>query len=59
MFKLLTKYLDRPTLANAQKVRAYERSHPMAVCMLTPAEQDHVANAIHHANSGKLNPAAE
>lgn len=59
MFKLLTRYLDKPTLANAQKIRAYDWSHPMASCMLTPEESAHVANAIHHANSGKLNPAAE
>jgi len=58
MFKLLTRYIDKPTLANAQKLRAYERSHPMARCMLTADQSDLLANAIRHANKGNATPDA-
>jgi hypothetical protein len=50
MTKLLNTYRAAPTLKNAQKVRAYERAHPMAVCLLSKADADLVADAIHQAN---------
>jgi hypothetical protein len=52
MTKLLTKYFAHPSLKNAQKLRAYERAHPMARCMLTKEESDMLADAIHQANLG-------
>jgi len=51
MQKLLTAYRSAPTFKNAQKVRAYERSHPMAVVMLSREDSALVADAIHHANT--------
>lgn len=53
MGKLLSQYAASPTYKNAQKVRAYERSHPMAVCMLDRSERDLLASAISHANQGR------
>ena len=53
MIKLLTRYLSAPTLKAAQAVRAYERSHPMARCMLSTEQADTLATAIHHANKGE------
>lgn len=52
MTKVLNAYRTNPTLANAQKVRAYERKHPMAACMLTREDADLLADAIHHSNKG-------
>lgn len=52
MTKLLTKYFAHPSLKNAQKLRAYDRAHPMSRCMLTVIESDMLANAIHQANLG-------
>lgn len=52
MQKLIAAYRATPSLANAQKLRAYERTHPMSVCMLARAESDLLADAIHHANRG-------
>lgn len=46
MTKLLNAYRTAPTLANAQKIRAYARSHPFAACLLQ------VADAVHQANKG-------
>jgi len=51
MAKLLNAYRASPTLNNARKIRAYERKHSFSVCLLSPADQDLVANAIHHANT--------
>jgi hypothetical protein len=51
MIKILAKYADKPTFANARKVRAYERSHPMSLCLLSAEQRDLLANAIHHANT--------
>lgn len=51
MQKLLIAYRAKPTFANARKVRAYERSHPMALCLLTRDDANLVADAIHHANT--------
>ena len=57
MYKLLIAYQIAPTLKNAQKVRAYDRSHPMARCLLLANDHNLVASAIHHANSGKADEA--
>lgn len=51
MTKLLAAYRANPTFANARKVRAYERSHPMALVLLTREDADLVADAIHHSNT--------
>lgn len=51
MFKLLNTYRASPTVKNAQKLRAYDRSHPFAACMLTREDGDLLADAIHHANT--------
>jgi hypothetical protein len=56
MQKLLTAYRANPTFKNAQKVRAYERSHPMAMCLLMREDADLVADAIYHANQGFVRP---
>ena len=50
MSKLIQKYRSEPSIKNAQKLRAYERSHPMAVCMLSREDADLLADAIHQAN---------
>jgi hypothetical protein len=50
MTKLLTAYRAAPTLKNAQKLRTYDRSHPMSACMLTREDGDLLADAIHQAN---------
>lgn len=52
MTKVLKAYRANPTLGNAQKVRAYERSHPMASCMLSDDDRNTLADAIHQANKG-------
>ncbi len=51
MNKLLTSYRATPTFKLAQKIRAYDRAHPMATCLLTRDDADLVATAIHHANT--------
>jgi hypothetical protein len=53
MNKLLTAYRAAPTYKNAQKLRAYDRSHMMASAMLDSADRDTLADAIHHANRGE------
>jgi hypothetical protein len=50
MTKLLLAYRAAPTLKNAQKLRAYERAHPMSRCMLTVEDGNLLADAIHQAN---------
>jgi len=50
MARLITTYQQTPTLANAQRIRAYERKHPMCMVMLDREQADVVADAIHHAN---------
>lgn len=52
MTKLLNTYRANPTLKNAQKVRAYARSHPFSACLLQVADADLLADAIHQANKG-------
>jgi hypothetical protein len=50
MIKLLNAYAASRSTKAAQKVRAYERAHPMSRCMLSPLYQDYLAEAIHQAN---------
>lgn len=52
MQKLLDTYRTDRTLKNTQKVRAYERKHPMVVCLYSGADADLIADAIYHANRG-------
>jgi hypothetical protein len=56
MNKLLIAYRANPTFKLAQKIRAYDRSHPFAACLLVPADADTLADAIHCANVGKVIP---
>lgn len=51
LLKLLQAYALQPTLQRAMKIRAYDRKHPMAACLLSKADQDLLADAIHHANN--------
>jgi hypothetical protein len=51
MQKLLNAYRATPSLKNAMKLRAYERSHPFVACIY-PDDKATMANAIHHANCG-------
>ena len=53
MLKVLTRYFDSPTLRNAQAVRSYERSHPFGRTILTFEQHEVLADAIHHANTGR------
>jgi hypothetical protein len=53
MQKLIQRYLAAPTYANAQKLRAYERKHPMSCVLLSRDESRVLADAIHHANRGE------
>jgi hypothetical protein len=59
MSKLLTAYRANPTFKNAQKLRAYERAHPMSCCMLSRDESRLLADAIYHANQGFVRPAVQ
>jgi hypothetical protein len=52
MINLINDYMMQPTLKNAQRLRTYERKHPMARVMLTVEEGNILADAIHHANKG-------
>ena len=45
MQKLINTYRAAPTDANKVKLQAYLRKHPMAVCMLLPAEFQFLRNA--------------
>ena len=38
MQKIINAYRAAPTDANKAKIQSYLRKHPMAVCMLMPAE---------------------
>ena len=51
MKKLIDAYRAKPTFKNAQRVRAYERAYGYCICLLSPADADLVARAIHHANT--------
>lgn len=51
LLDLLNTYRGLRTLAAAQKVRAYERKHPMAAVLLNKLDADMLADAIHHANT--------
>ncbi len=50
MTKLLNAFREARTLKNAQKLRAYERAHPMAACMLTQEESSLLSAAIQQAD---------
>lgn len=52
MTKLLNKYLAEPTLENAQAIRAYDKKHPFAACLLFDADAALLAKAIRHADRG-------
>ena len=52
MNKLLAAYKTSPTLQNAQRVRAYDRAHMMASCMLSAEETGLLAEAIRQASNG-------
>lgn len=45
MAKLLSRFQEEPSVANAQKVLAHARKHPMAVCMLSMEETELLNNA--------------
>ena len=51
MQKLLNTYRADPSFANARKLRAYERAHPFASCMLTREDDELLNNAILQANA--------
>jgi hypothetical protein len=57
MHKLLETYRTTKSLKDAQKLRAYERAHPMARSMLIKADNDLLSDAIHHANKGQIEDA--
>ena len=50
MLKLIASYRTYPTIKLAVRIRAYERAHPMAICLLPLADANLVADAIHRAN---------
>ena len=47
MTKLLQAYLNKPTLKNAEKIRAYSLRHPMALCMMTQFDTELFNDALH------------
>jgi hypothetical protein len=49
MTKLILAYLANPSLENAQRIRVYDRKHPMAKALLMPEDADTVTLAIHRA----------
>lgn len=51
MDKLIAKFAADRSVRNAIAIRAYDRKHPMASCMLDKAGSDLKADAIHMANS--------
>ena len=53
MNKLLNAYRADPSFKNARKLRNYERSHAMAVCLLTMADAGLLAIAIRHSNTSQ------
>jgi hypothetical protein len=57
MQKLLNAYRADPTLKAAQNIRRYERLHAMCRVMLSKADCDLLADAIHHANKGQIEDA--
>lgn len=50
MQKLLNTYRSDRDVATARKIRAYDRKHAMAACLLSREDGDLLADAIHHAN---------
>jgi len=51
MNKLIAAYRASPSLENALKVRAYDRKHPLAACVLTISEAETLRLAIRHADT--------
>lgn len=51
MLTALSRYIATRSLADARKVRAYDRKHPMAASAIPPGYRDVLADAIFHANS--------
>jgi hypothetical protein len=45
MSKLLTAFSEAPTVANARRLLAYVRKHPMALCMVTVDEHETIKHA--------------
>lgn len=54
MLKLLETYALRPTIENANKVRAYNGRHPMARCLLDRDSATLLDNAIAHSLTGRM-----
>lgn len=52
MTNLLTRYQSQPTAKNAQAIRAYDRKHPMAACMLAPELFAVLSAALLHGTEG-------
>lgn len=46
MSKLLANYRADKSMANAIKLAAYDRKHPMAACLLSVEDTDLLAQAI-------------
>jgi hypothetical protein len=51
VLRLIYDYAAQPTFKRAQKISAYERSHPMCTVLLSPEQKVIVASAIDHANT--------
>jgi len=45
MAKLITRFQDEPTAANARKIVAHAVKHPMALCLLTAEDMEYVRAA--------------
>jgi hypothetical protein len=52
MQNLLDKYRATRTLSLARKIRAHDRAHTMAACLLSPLDVTLLADALRHANVG-------
>jgi len=53
MTNLLKAYLNKPTLKNALKIRAYSLRHPMALCMMTQFDTEMFNDALRHVERGE------
>ena len=51
MAKLLNAYRADPSLRNACKIRAYDKSHPMAACLLSAVDAETLFLAVAFADS--------
>lgn len=52
MTTLIAKYLAQPTEANARKLAAYSRKHPMGRVLLDQLERGLLAQALYMASVG-------